>query len=460
MVPASAGGAAAAREQAPAPARSYYRRPLPASCVAFSDAAGRRLFSEALSSGGAAGYFRLAETFQTQAEPAYCGLAALAMVLNALAVDPRRVWKSGPWRWFDETLLDCCVPLPTVQREGIVLEALACLARCNGAAVSARRAPPAEGTPVLSAHAASAAAALMPEATFEEFEADVRDACFAPRGSGDGDVPPAHVLLASYSRPALGQTGDGHFSPLAAFAPESRMVLILDVARFKYPPHWVQLEALWEAMRRPDPATGLPRGYLRLSAARREGAAPPGAFMTLSLRAPEACNGSSVHDEKPALTWLAFLTGSALAHALAAPPGEDALPPALALRAAAARVLHAAASLPDLATALELYVPSCAAAAAARDAVRDAARATPLAAALAAEGCDGICSVESTTIALTMLLMAAPEAAWARAAPAVRQAAVAEAAAVADEVAHVRAQLTALTQPICCADKCAPGGAG
>jgi hypothetical protein len=112
-----------------------------------------------------------------------------------------------------------------------------------------------------------------------------------------------------------------------------------------------------------------------------------------------------------------------------------------------------------LATALELYVPSCAAAAAARDAVRDAARATPLAAALAAEGCDGICSDESTTIALTMLLMAA-EAAWARATPAVRQAAVAEAAAVADEVAHVRAQLTALMQPICCADKCAPGAAG
>ena len=128
--------------EAPAPARSYYRRPLPASCVAFSDAAGRALFLEALNAGGAAGYWRLAETFQTQAEPAYCGLAALAMVLNALAVDPApRVWK-GPWRWYDETMLDCCVPLPQVAREGIVLDAMACLARCNGAAVAARRAPP------------------------------------------------------------------------------------------------------------------------------------------------------------------------------------------------------------------------------------------------------------------------------------------------------------------------------
>lgn len=43
-------------------------------------------------------------------EPAYCGLGTLAMVLNALAIDPQRIWK-GPWRWFSEELLDCCSPL-------------------------------------------------------------------------------------------------------------------------------------------------------------------------------------------------------------------------------------------------------------------------------------------------------------------------------------------------------------
>lgn len=37
----------------------------------------------------------------TQDEPAFCGLASVAMVLNALAVDPRRIWK-GPWRYFHE----------------------------------------------------------------------------------------------------------------------------------------------------------------------------------------------------------------------------------------------------------------------------------------------------------------------------------------------------------------------
>ena len=37
----------------------------------------------------------------------------------------------------------------------------------------------------------------------------------------------------------LGQTGDGHFSPIGGYDAASDQVLLLDVARFKYPPHWV-----------------------------------------------------------------------------------------------------------------------------------------------------------------------------------------------------------------------------
>jgi glutathione gamma-glutamylcysteinyltransferase len=40
-------------------------------------------------------------------------------------------------------------------------------------------------------------------------------------------------------------------------------VLILDVARFKYPPHWVPLEALFRAMLPHDAETGRSRGFLR-----------------------------------------------------------------------------------------------------------------------------------------------------------------------------------------------------
>ena len=424
-------------------ARSFYRRPLPASCVAFGSAEGRALFLEALRCGCADGYWRLAETFHTQSEPAFCGLASLAMTLNALAVDPERVWK-GAWRWFDESLLDCCVPLPEVAATGITLDALACLARCNGAAVAARRAPAdrageavpsaSESAPPEDAPAGTGdAGAMLPEAEFAEFEADVRAACEAGGGT------PRHVLLASYSRAALGQTGDGHFSPLAAFAPESRMVLIMDVARFKYPPHWVALDALWAAMRRTDAATGLPRGYLRLSAARDAGATPPGALLTFSRRGRGAACCAT---ESAADLWVAFLRGPALADALAAPPGD---PPADTLAAAVARVRAAAAALPPVTATVEVYVPMCGGAETARAAVLASTRTLPLCAALGGSG--------DSDVALTLLLLAAPPEAWGRAAPAVRDAAtLPPGAAAVDEVVHLRAQLEALAPPCCCSE--------
>ena len=49
-------------------------------------------------------------------------------------------------------------------------------------------------------------------------------------GRGDGSF---EFVVASYDRRSLGQTGTGHFSPIAAYEKSSDSVLILDVARFK-----------------------------------------------------------------------------------------------------------------------------------------------------------------------------------------------------------------------------------
>jgi hypothetical protein len=89
---------------------TLYRRPLPAGMIAFSSDEGRRVFSEAMAEGGLGGYFPIAEQFHTQSDPSFCGLGSLVVALNALGIDPGRLWK-GPWRWFSEELLDCCVPL-------------------------------------------------------------------------------------------------------------------------------------------------------------------------------------------------------------------------------------------------------------------------------------------------------------------------------------------------------------
>lgn len=210
---------------------TLYRRPLPADAIAFSSAEGRQLFGEALAAGGMDGYFPLAEQFHTQAEPAYCGLGSLVVALNALAIDPGRLWK-GPWRWFAEDLLDCCVPLEEVRARGLDLDEVACVARCNGAAVELERAD------------------LASLATWR--------AALATASRGEA------VLVASFDRSAMGETGGGHFSPIGGYHAARDLVLILDVARFKYPPHWVSAERMWEAMKPIDTATGRSRGWLLL----------------------------------------------------------------------------------------------------------------------------------------------------------------------------------------------------
>ncbi|KAK9904893.1 hypothetical protein WJX75_005037 [Coccomyxa subellipsoidea] len=215
--------------------KTFYKRHLPSPpATSFSSLEGKQLFAEALLDGTMEGFFKLIEQFRTQDEPAYCGLASLAMVLNTLAIDPRRAWK-GPWRWFHEQMLDCCLPILRVAEEGIVLHQAACLARCNGAKVEVRQSG---------------------SFSVEEFREDVRQASRSE----------AEHLIVSYSRKQFLQTGDGHFSPVGGYHAGKDLVLILDTARFKYPPHWVPLTELFEAMKRVDPTTSQPRGYLKMGA--------------------------------------------------------------------------------------------------------------------------------------------------------------------------------------------------
>jgi len=210
---------------------TLYRRPLPDDAVAFSSSEWRRLFAEALAAGGLDGYFPLAEQFHTQSDPSFCGLGSLVVALNGLGIDPGRLWK-GPWRWFAEDLLDCCVPLSEVQARGIDLDELGCLARCNGAEATVQR----------------------PDAM------DLASWRVALAGAARGET----VLIAAYDRAVLGQTGSGHFSPIGGYHQGRDLALVLDVARFKYPPHWVSAERLWLAMQSVDPATGRMRGWLAL----------------------------------------------------------------------------------------------------------------------------------------------------------------------------------------------------
>ena len=75
---------------------------------------------------------------------------------------------------------------------------------------------------------------------------------------------PQYYLLVNFSRATLSDdnTGGGHFSPLAAFNGRADDLLLLDVARYKYPPFWVDTDLLWQAMATTDTSSGRHRGYI------------------------------------------------------------------------------------------------------------------------------------------------------------------------------------------------------
>mmetsp|Transcript_24324 Transcript_24324/g.38171 ORF Transcript_24324/g.38171 Transcript_24324/m.38171 type:complete len:453 (-) Transcript_24324:551-1909(-) len=220
----------------PSPNRTFYRRTLPSSLTSFSSVEGKEIFASAMSTGGTSAFFSLIEQLQTQPEPAYCGLTTLVIILNALAVDPRRSWK-GPWRWYEESMLNCCIDLDIAKKTGITFSTFVCLAKCQG----------------LDVHAVHGS-----DSTVEQFRQVVKQMCTHQK-------LPSSFLVISYTRKVLGQTGTGHFSPIGAYDEATDNILILDTARFKYGPHWVPLELVFDALIPEDPDTGKSRGYAVLS---------------------------------------------------------------------------------------------------------------------------------------------------------------------------------------------------
>jgi hypothetical protein len=73
---------------------------------------------------------------------------------------------------------------------------------------------------------------------------------------------PNDRIVVNFNRKILAQEGGGHQSPLAAYDEASDSALMLDVAKFKYPPSWVPLNELLDAMRSVDSDSGKSRGLV------------------------------------------------------------------------------------------------------------------------------------------------------------------------------------------------------
>ena len=73
-------------------------------------------------------------------------------------------------------------------------------------------------------------------------------------------------VIVNFARTELDQKGGGHFSPLAAYDKQTDRFLILDVARYKYPPAWAKAGQLWNAMNTTDTSVSKQRGFVVVTA--------------------------------------------------------------------------------------------------------------------------------------------------------------------------------------------------
>jgi len=215
--------------------------PLPPSLIDIQSVEGEKLLFE---SEARAAYFPLTVNFVTQQTQSYCGVASIVMVLNAMGLPAPTPPEYAPYKTFtqDDFLTDATdkvLDRTVLLKQGMTLDQLGGLL----------------GTQPVRADVVHAA-----DTTLDAFRAKARE-YLATKG---------RFVIVNYLRMKIGQEKFGHISPLAAYDADTDRFLILDVARYKYPPVWVSAAGLYDAMNTPDADNdNKTRGFVLI--ARRDG---------------------------------------------------------------------------------------------------------------------------------------------------------------------------------------------
>ena len=204
--------------------------------ISLTSSEGQALLQE---SEARADYIALTNHFVTQKNPAFCGVATMAMVLNALEV-PAPIAPEWNQNYFTQenllnTTTETIVPRAVVRRQGMTLAELA---------------------GVFESHTTNVEIHYGSDVDLEAFRTLLVQNL----------AEPGNFVAINYLRRAIAQERGGHISPLAAYDAQSDRFLILDVSRYKYPPVWVEAETLWQAIRTTDSVSGKTRGFLTISA--------------------------------------------------------------------------------------------------------------------------------------------------------------------------------------------------
>ena len=184
-------------------------------------------------------YFPLSIHLETQDNLAYCGVASMVMVLNALSIPAPPTANFGEYRRFTQDNVlneqtEKILPTAVIASQGMTLDQLGQL---------------------LETYPLNADVYHASEVTLEEFRKMVVENLQNPN----------NFVLVNYLRKTMGQERGGHISPIAAYNQQDDRFLILDVSRYKYPPIWVKAEDLWQAMTTVDSTSKQTRGFVLIN---------------------------------------------------------------------------------------------------------------------------------------------------------------------------------------------------
>lgn len=185
-------------------------------------------------------YVSLMATFVMQERQTLCSVATGVAILNALPVKRPVDPKYAPYPYFTQAnyfddRVNAIITRDTTLRMGQTLQQAAAVMAAHGAVTKAY-------------HAA--------DSSLDEFRR-IAKANMTSR---------IDFVAVNYRRNHVGQPPGAHFSPLAAYDEATDSFLILDVARYKFPPVWVPAADLFDAMNTLDSESGQTRGFIVVSA--------------------------------------------------------------------------------------------------------------------------------------------------------------------------------------------------
>lgn len=207
----------------------------PVDLVEFSSPQGIKMLKNTDTSGD---YWRLSPYFTTEKQVSYCGVATGVMVLNALGDKSQDFTPGSPYKLMTQDNIFTAtvakkLPADKVLFNGMSLDEFGEFLGDSGL-----------NTRVV--HAGTDGS------TLAQFRQDAIAAI-----SSDRD----YIVVNIQREPIYGVVS-GHISPLAAYDKPSDRFLLMDVARYRYPPMWIKAADLWRAMELKTRITQLARGYV------------------------------------------------------------------------------------------------------------------------------------------------------------------------------------------------------